>query len=163
MEKLQSDFGSKQGYISRHVSGGVCRFLIKHWRVPSTPPAHLFVSQAESPRRSCVARHQNERITASHRLSLKWLLISGRRKSIQEKLDSLPLLQPTLPASIRLLSLHTEAAEKFNYLSPTSLNLLSSLGQTYELEFLSSLKRDVGPAGCCRGDEVCLMLSTGGS
>lgn len=50
----------------------------------------------------------------------------------------------TLAASIRLLSLHTEVAEKFNYLSPTSLNLLSALGQTYELEFLSTLKHNVG-------------------
>lgn len=64
----------------------------------------------------------------------------------------------TLAASIRLLSRHTEVAEKFNYLSPTSLNLLSSLGQTHELEFLSRLKHDVGSR-----DEVCSVLSTEGS
>lgn len=92
-----------------------------------------------------VARQQNEPITASYRVSAKRVLITGR-KEIHPREAGLS------PSSIRLLSLCVEVAEKFNYLSPTSLNLLSFLSQTYELEFLSTLKqKNGGPAGCRRG------------
>lgn len=154
-ESLQSDFGEVSANRARPpplFSGGICRFLIKPWRVPSAPPADLCVSRAESTSQSCVARQQNERITASPCPPKKRVLIIDQQKSIHEKREA--GLSPSasasaLPASIRLLSLHTEVAEKFNYLSPTSLSLLSSPSQTYEMEFPPTDKHKVARAGCC--------------
>lgn len=82
----------------------------------------------------------------------KRVLIIDQQKSIHEKREA--GLSPSasasaLLASIRLLSLHTEVAEKFNYLSPTSLSLLSSPSQTYEMEFPPTDKHKVARAGCC--------------
>lgn len=136
-----------------HFSGGICRFLIKPWRLPSAPPADLCVSRAESTStklRGETTKRANHSVAPRLLIPQKWVLIIDQRKSIHEKREA--GLSPSasasaLPASIRLLSLHTEVAEKFNYLSPTSLSLLSSPSQTYEMEFPPTDK--AARAGCC--------------
>lgn len=95
---------------------------------------------------------ESQRRTASPCPPKNWVLIIDQQKSIHEEREA--GLSPSasasaLPASIMLLSLHTEVAEKFNYLSPTSLSLLSSPSQTYEMEFPLTDKHKAARAGCC--------------
>lgn len=93
---------------------------------------------------------ESQRRTASPRPpQKKRALIIDQQNEKREAGLSPSASASALPASIRLLSLHTEVAEKFNYLSPTSLSLLSSPSQTYEMEFPPTDKHKAARAGCC--------------